>query len=269
MIVSALYIYPVKGCGAVQLQRAAVHPRGLIGDRRWMWVDAEGKFITQRSHPPMATIRPTLLEGGLRLEAEGHAPLEIPEPDADAPWRPVQVWSSTLDAPVAEGSAAWGRAFFGQPASLVFMGEGCVRPMKPGRGRPGDEVSFSDGYPLLLAHEASLTELNRRIVEGGGQPVPMERFRPNLIISGGEAFDEESWSAFTAGEVPFDAKTACERCTVTTLDQATGAKVSAEPLKTLAAFRRRDNKVYFGVNCIPRGGGEIAVGDQVSTSRRN
>ncbi|MFN3197294.1 MAG: MOSC domain-containing protein [Bradymonadia bacterium] len=260
--VSAMYVYPVKGCRGVPVSEAEVGPRGLAGDRLWMWVDADGRFLSQRSHPQMAQVDTEIIEGGVKLSAPGIGAVSVSAPAGDGLKRTVQVWSSTLEALVAPEAEAWGKALFGVEAHLVHLGEGCKRPLKPSRGQPGDEVSFADGYPVLLASEASLAALNGWIAETGRDPVPMARFRPNVVITGEiEPFAEDEWPVLELGGVRFQGGAPCERCTVTTLDQQTGQKHDGEPLITLARHRRWDNKVFFGVNLVPRAYGMLRRGD--------
>lgn len=260
MHVTGLFIYPVKGTRGLALTEANVEPRGLQHDRRWMLVDADGVFLTQREHPVLTQICPAVTAEGLRLEAPGQPSLSVAFPEADAPTQTVEVWRSRVPARIAsEAAHAWLSAVIGAPTWLVWMPDTTRRTVNPDFARGEGIVSFADGYPLLLANEASLADLNRRLAE----PVPMDRFRPNVVIAGAEAFAEDSWQRLRIGGVGFHAVKPCKRCLVTTTDQQTGERHPKEPLRTLATYRRHDGGVIFGENLIPAENGMIRVGDEV------
>ncbi|HSX62905.1 MAG TPA: MOSC domain-containing protein [Tahibacter sp.] len=258
---SALYVYPVKSCAALAPSSARVEPRGLAGDRRWLVVDANGAFVTGRAHSRMPLIRATPLPGGLRLEAPDMPAIEIATPPAAAPRRDVTIWRSSVDAACADAAAsAWLRTFLGADLSLVHMDDAAHRGVNPDYGKPGDEVSFADGYPQLLISSAALDALNARL----DQPVEMLRFRPNLVVSGTQPHAEDGWKRIRIGEVEFDLVKPCTRCIFTTVDPQRGERdASGEPLKTLTTYRRSPSGVTFGQNLIPRGSGTIGVGDAV------
>ena len=266
---SDIRFYPVKGLRGIPVPECAVEPWGLAGDRRWMIVDRDGVFVSQRTLPPLAVIgaSPTA-DGGLLLTAAGHEPLAVPRPEAGAGSEAVTtvVWRSAVPALAAGDTAdAWFGEVLGIRCRLVYMADPTVRPVSPDFGRPADRVSFADGYPVLLTTTASLAELNRRLAE----PVPMERFRPNLVIDGiGQPFAEDGWRCVRVGGVVFRVVKPCIRCAVTTVDQQTGERMGTEPLRTLATFRRVPaGGVLFGTNLIPDrvdggGSGEVLrVGD--------
>lgn len=258
---AALYVYPVKSCAALAASSARVEPRGLADDRRWLVVDASGAFVTGRAYSRMPLIRATPLAKGLRLEAPDMPALEIARPAPDAQRRDVTIWRSTVDAPIADAAAgAWLSRFLGAELSLVHMDDAAHRGVNPDFGRPGDEVSFADGYPQLLISAAALDALNERL----SQPVEMLRFRPNLVVSGTTPHAEDTWKRIRIGEVEFDLVKPCTRCIFTTVDPQRGERdANGEPLKTLTTYRRSPNGVTFGQNLIPRGSGTIAVGDAV------
>jgi uncharacterized protein YcbX len=261
MRVTQLNIYPLKSCGQVPVDSALVEARGLAGDRRYMLVDESGRFLTQRRYPRMALIQPQRTDQGLRLCAPGLETLQLPTELVTDAQRNVSVWQSELDASLADGTINnWFSAFMGFPVQLVFMADRHERALKAGHGQPGDRVSFADGAPLLLISEASLAALNGRLA----QPVTMQRFRPNLVVSAEQPFAEDSWRLIRIGEAEFEVSWACSRCVMTTVDPVTGDKdADGEPLKTLAAFRRSPEGIVFGQNLIPRGLGRIRVGDRV------
>jgi uncharacterized protein len=206
------------------------------------------------------------------VSAAGHGEVELPlVSDAGDPAR-VTVWGDEVEALAHREGSAWLAAFLGRDARLVYMPEGALRRVSPARSRPGDVVSFADGYPLLLASEASLVDLGQRIASNGGSPVPMTRFRPNVVVSGAPPWDEDTWSTLTLGQLSFRAPKLCDRCVITTIDPATG-EAHNEPLRTLATFRRWASAsgsmgVWFGVNLVPDGEGTLAVGDPVVVTAR-
>lgn len=258
---SALYVYPVKSCAALQPMTARVEPRGLAGDRRWLVVDPGGMFVTGRLHARMPLIRATPLTGGLRLDAPGMPSLEIAHPALDAPRRTVTIWRSSVDAASADPSAGvWLSRYLGADLALVHMDDAAQRTVNPDFGRPDDEVSFADGYPQLLISAAALDALNTRLRE----PVEMLRFRPNLVVAGTPPHAEDGWKRIRIGEVEFELVKPCTRCIFTTVDPQRGERdADGEPLKTLTTYRRTPNGVTFGQNLIPRSTGTIAVGDRV------
>ncbi len=256
--ISDLWIYPVKGCRGLPLPEVRLERAGLAGDREWMIVGSDGAFLSQRTHPRLALVAPRLEDGHLKLTAPGLADLAL-SPDTLETRPPVTVWRDTVGA-VSAGPRAqrWFEAWLGLPCDLVRMAPDARRPVDPRYGGPQDEVSFADGYPLLVISKGSLDELNRRL----DKPVPMDRFRPNLVVEGCPPFAEDNWSALEIGEVRLRVAKPCARCVVTTVDQATGVR-GREPLATLAGFRSSDGKVLFGQNLIPDHTGHLRVGQRV------
>jgi uncharacterized protein len=241
----------------VEVQRC-----GVAGDRRWMVVDEGGQFITQRECPTMARIAAMQQTAGLMLQTAGQESIGIPRPTDHAEQIQVTVWRSTLWASHA-GSlpARWISEALGIPCRLVYLADPGARPVDPDYGQPQDRVSFADGFPVLLTATASLNDLNRRVAP----PVPMRRFRPNLVVTGSEPWAEDTWRRIRIGEVIFEQAKSCSRCSVTSVDQATGERpFPREPLRTLATFRRTQAGSMFGQNMIPRTLGRIAVGDPVT-----
>ena len=256
---SAIHLYPVKGIRGVTVAGAHVAAAGLQGDRRWVIVDDGGQFISQRSHPGLALITGAFDGRALTLAATGRPTLPVPVPDGKTRLD-VTVWRDTVSAAAAPEADRWLADVLGQQVHLAYMDESCVRPVSSDSGRSGDTVSFADGYPLLVISRASLDDLNARLEH----PVPMDRFRPNLVIDGCPAFAEDRWTRFRIGTATFRHAGLCARCSVTTVDQRTGRRNSPEPLRTLATYRREGDGVVFGVNLIPETCGEISTGDAVS-----
>ena len=258
--VSALYVYPIKSARGVRVAEAEVEGRGLEGDRRWMLVDANGRFLSQRTHPRLARVDVRLTPEGLEVEAPGQGRLSIATPRTSGRTVRVQIWEDALDVRAAAPEAhAWFSEWLGMGVRLVYQPPDVRRAVDARYGAAGDHVSLADGYPLLLTTEASLADLNARLAV----PVPMDRFRPNVVVAGTDAFAEDGWQAVQIGPVRFRVAKPCKRCVVITVDQTTGARQSKEPLRTLAYYRQRDGGVYFGQNLIPDGRGELREGDGV------
>ena len=258
--------YPVKSCRGEHLGSAQVEPWGLLGDRRWMLIDPAGEVVTAREANRLVLVTPQLTEHGLRLSAPGMIDVEVTRP-TDAPLVNVEIWDDRLVARVADQQATgWLSKAIGRPLRLVYLDDPHRRPVDPRYAEPGDVVSFADGYPLLLAAEESLAQLNAWIAEGhhaGDGPLPMTRFRPSLVIRGAEPFAEDTWTRIRVGEVAFRVVKPCARCVLTTVDPDTAVRTK-EPLVTLARHRRFDNKLLFAMNVIPEAPyGVVRIGDQV------
>lgn len=238
--------YPVKSCRGHALDEAVVEPWGLAGDRRWMLVDDEGVAVTARRHPRMVLITPHLQPDGLLVEAAGVEPLAVDVP-ADGPTIEVRVFASTAPGvPAAEGVHAWFSGVIGTSVRLVHLADPTQRHTDPLYGLDSDVVSFADGYPLLLATQESLAALDALCPE----PLTIRRFRPNLVVAGFPAWDEDRWRRVRIGDATFRVVKSCARCVLTTVDPETGEK-GPEPLRTLAGHRRWDGKTWFGVNLVP------------------
>lgn len=270
--VSGLFVYPVKSCRGLPLPAAEIDALGLAGDRRFLVADDTGKFLTQRTHPRMAQIATALDAVQLTLSAENHGSVSVARAgDPAAPLRRVTVWKhSDLQAEDCGPEAArWLSDFLSAPCRLVRIGAQFHRAVLKKAGRPGDCLSFADAAPLLVASEASLADLNDRIVAHGGEPVPMDRFRANVVVADCAPFAEDDWPTLRAGDVVLRNAGKSDRCIVTTTDQRTGER-GKEPLRTLATFRRdpvEPSSVYFGVNYINESKcGTLRVGDAVVLS---
>lgn len=268
MRVASIHTYPVKSCHRVDQDRAAVQPWGLAGDRRWLVVDLDGTAITQRDIPGLTGIRPAhRADGGVALRTTDLPDLEVPPPAGAV--QQVTVWGSTVGATPAGGDAdAWLTKALGRPVRLVWLDDPTQRSVNPEFGTPQDRVSFADAHPLLLANAASLDALNGWLLESGNPeaPVPMTRFRPNVVVSGAPAWAEDAWLGHRVriGAVTFRAVKPCGRCVVTTVDQETGQQ-GQEPLKMLGRRRVIDQRLVFGMLLNPDPPyGEIAVGDPVT-----
>jgi uncharacterized protein YcbX len=247
MQITGIFIYPVKSLRGIALPSAKVEKRGLQYDRRWMLVDDKGMFFSQREIPEMALLTTEITENHLVI-SHATKSLESLLIDLKMPTNAeklqVQVWDDTCDALLVSSAAdAWLTEALQTPCRLVYMPDNSVRPTDPTYSQPTDMVSFADGYPILIIGEASLADLNQRLNES----VPMNRFRPNLVFSGGTPYLEESWKTFEVGNANFRAVKPCGRCVITTINQET-AERGSEPLKTLGTYRLAGKKILFGMN---------------------
>ncbi|MFF7790811.1 MOSC N-terminal beta barrel domain-containing protein [Streptomyces sp. NPDC007991] len=264
----SIHVHPVKAVRGLAPREAVVEPWGLAGDRRWVLIDDGGKVVTQRGLPRLALAAAELLpDGGVRLSAPGMEPLTVPVPRSSGTV-PVELFRDKADAVPAEDEAAhaWWSACLGIGVRLAYMDDPATRrPVDPEYARPGETVSFADGFPLLLTTTASLAALNSLIARGDHAdegPLPMNRFRPSVVVAGTEAWAEDDWTRLAIGDVSFRVAKPCGRCVVTTTDQGTGER-GREPLHSLGRHRRLGGKLVFGQNLVPLSQGTIRVGDPV------
>ncbi len=260
MILTGLNIYPIKSLKGIALEEAKIERRGLQYDRRWMLVDMSNKFFTQREFPKMATIKIDIETTGLKVTSDGKD-LLVPFAAKPSATAEVQVWGDRCPGDFVSAEAdRWFSEVLDTECRLVHMSDESLRPVNPAFAVADDVVSFADGYPFLIANEASLNELNSRLTDRVG----MDRFRPNFVVNATEAFDEDGWKSVSIGSENFHVAKPCGRCVMTTVNQQTGVKNGVEPLKTLASFRTQNNSVLFGQNLIAlREGGTVRVGDEV------
>jgi len=256
-----IQIYPVKGLGAQSQGTAIVEACGLREDRRWMVVDAEGRFMTQRVLPFMAVIQAVATPASIILSKPGMQTVEIPHPGPSATEEPVTVWRDTVMAADAGPIAStWFSEALGIEARLIHMRDEAARPSRSAHALPGETVSFADGFPVLLTSLASLAALNTQLAH----PVPINRFRANLIVEGAAPWAEDTWRLLRIGTVTFRVAKPCDRCTVTTIDQSTGLRPDRlEPLRTLDRIRHDECGIMFGQNLVPVQLGRLNVGDAV------
>ncbi|WP_406859253.1 MOSC N-terminal beta barrel domain-containing protein [Streptomyces sp. HUAS MG47] len=266
-VLRSVHIHPVKALRGFAPAEAEVQPWGLAGDRRWTVVAGTGKVVTQREAPRMTLAAAELLPGGdIRLTAPGLEPLtvEVPDPSGTVA---VDVFGTEVQAvPAGRAADAWFSRYLEAEVRLVHLDDPAVRrPVDPEYALPGETVSFADGYPLLVTATASLDALNSLIAQGDHAaegPLPMNRFRPNLVVDGTGPWAEDGWTRLVVGEVTFRVAKPSGRCVVTTTDQLTGVR-GKEPLRTLAVHRRRGGKLVFGQNLVPEHTGTVRVGDEV------
>ncbi|MCY3999206.1 MAG: MOSC domain-containing protein [Bacteroidetes bacterium] len=260
MILEEIYTYPVKSTHRVTHLYSQVHPWGLEGDRRWMMIDENDRFITQREIPRLSLIQAVpQLSGQLVLTAPGQTAILTEIPYRTAMTVSVTIWDDTVIARVADDPInSWLSHVLGHTLRLVYMHDSNSRRITSSDCQLGASVSFADGFPLLCTTTASLEELNNRL----DVPLPMGRFRPNVVVSGNHPFAEDDWKRIQIGEVIFQVIKPCKRCLITTVDQDTASQ-GKEPLRTLNQFRKINTNVYFGINMIPENTGRIERGNMV------
>ncbi len=263
MHVSQLNIYPIKSCGGITLDAAQIGKRGFVNDRNWMVIDAHNAPVTQREIARMALIRTAVDDRVLRLSAPEIDALELAV-DQSGERVAVSVWGDKGIGAVDQGDAAaeWLRAVLGSDCRFVRFADDSVRQVSQKYApRETDQLSFADGYPFLIISEESLADLNNRLE----QPLPMNRFRPNIVVRGADqAFAEDTWKEIRIGDVIFDVVKGCGRCSITTTNQETAVRLK-EPLRTLASYRRdTGGGPLFGQNAIQRtSGGTVHVGAEI------
>lgn len=254
--------YPVKSCRGESVAEAVVEPWGLAGDRRWMIVDADGAVVTAREVNRMLLVHPVETATGLHVTAPDTPPLDVARPDPGAQ-SPVSIWGYDLPAADAGPAAdAWFSEVLGTAVRLVWLDDPTRRQVRQDFAEPDDRVSFADGFPVLVTTPESLAALQ----EQASAPVPMVRFRPNVVVDGFPAWAEDDWRRVRIGAAVFRAVKGCDRCVMTTVDAETAAR-GKEPIATLARTRRFDGRTFFGVNLVPEAPGgpspTIRVGDDV------
>lgn len=256
---TGLHVYPVKSARGIALAEAELDDFGIRHDRRWMIVDDGGRMITQREDPRLALITTRFAGAGpdrLILDAPDVGELALPLAPPDGPPLRVGIWRDAVRATVVEAATGWLGDYLGAPRRLVYMPDGAFRRIDARYSPARRRVSFADGYPFLLISAEALDELNRRL----DAPLPMNRFRPSLVVRGAGAHAEDGWRRVRIGDVVFDVVKPCARCVITTTNQATGER-GKEPLRTLATYRKRRGKVMFGQNLIHDRPARLRIGD--------
>mgnify|MGYP001593457148 CR=1 FL=1 len=263
--VSGLHFYPIKSCSGTELETVEVAERGFRYDRHWMVINTDGVFLTQREVAKMALIRPSLSDDRLIISACGEPSILELSFDNKGPRREVIIWGNKCEATDdGEIPAQWFSDFLDLDCKLVHMPSDFVREKRPGYGR----LEFADSYPLLIVSEESLQNLNKRIQTNGGNSVPMNRFRPNIVVKGGDPYAEDSWKQVRINEVRFDTVKPCIRCPFPQIDQES-AKKGKEPIKTLLGYRRVTPKeVVFAQKAVNLDIGFVEKGNQVEILER-
>ena len=255
--VSNLTYYPIKACRGIEVASSCVERMGLEHDRRMMIVTPEGEFLTQREYPRLALVAPTISNGTLNLSAPNYDSIQLGIQSSGTPW-PVNVWKSKGVHAIDQGeeAAEWFSDWLGTVVRLVHVVDGYKRLVNADYAvNSDDHTGFADGYPILLTSEEGLQDLNLRLES----PVPMNRFRPNLVVKGCTPFAEDTWNRIRIGNVELAVVKPCARCEVTTIDKETLER-SKEPLKTLGKYRKQKLGAIFGQNVIPLNEGRIRLG---------
>ena len=255
------FLYPVKSMRGVEVSSLELDEKGVVGDRRWMVIDAEGRFVTQRTVTALTQVQPALLPGGLRLD-DGGRTLEVPLPPLEAPRRQVTVWRDTFPAlDAGEEAAAWLSARLGFACRLVAFANDVRREVDVTYAKDA-QTTFTDAYPLLIVNEASLDALNARLPA----PIPMARFRPNLVVRAGTPWAEDGWKKLVIDGVKLDGVKPCARCVAITTDQRSGERPQgALPLTALTELHSMPGRgAIFGMNLVHRSLGTLRVGAPVA-----
>jgi len=267
--VTELYLYPLKSARGIPVPVLQFDERGPIGDRRWMLIDPDAQFLSQRRIPRMALLHVALQEDALHVDAPGMPTLMVPRPAGgrdgeDTGERLIAgVWDDAVTVCRASADAdRWFTAFLDQPCSLVTMPDDAIRLVDPTYAPTPRSVTLADAFPLLLLGAGSLDELNGRLAAKGVPAVGIDRFRPNIVVSGAAPHAEDGWHRLVGSGIALDIVKPCARCAIVTVDQERGVRV-VEPLKTLETYRRRGSKVYFGQNALHDRPGRIVRGEDL------
>ncbi len=258
--ISSLIYYPIKSCRGFEVESANVERMGLQHDRRMMLTTPEGEFLTQREYPKLALVRPKLNNGWLELSAPDYDSIQLGIHTSGIAVK-VEVWKSKGVRAIDQGkqAAQWFSDWLGAEVRLVHIADGYKRLVNEKWAvHEDDHTGFADGYPILLASEAGLEDLNSHLES----PVPMNRFRPNIVVRGCDLFAEDTWNRIKAGDVELAVVKPCARCIVTTIDKET-LEQSKEPLKTLGKYRKHELGAIFGQNVIPLNAGNLRLGMNV------
>jgi uncharacterized protein YcbX len=269
MLIESLHVYPIKSIAGLACDRCEVTARGLQDDRRYLLIDRDGQFITGRTQPDLVLVSARRHNNAWHIDAPRMPTLHLVKPAANTPPVPLRIWRDDVTGtPVSEKADRWFSEYLGIDCRLVYQNATDVRHVHPANGtRENDEVSFADGYPVLLIGSASLTDLNQKLAT----PVAMSRFRTNIVASTATAFEEDDWQRVRIGEVEFDVVKRCARCVFTTVDPLSGQRdATGEPLATLRSYRldKGERGVMFGVNLVPRGTGVIETGTPIEVLAR-
>jgi uncharacterized protein len=256
---SALWIYPLKSARGIRVNQAELTPMGLKHDRRWMLIDDQGRFLSQRELPAMAQLIITLTPQGFTCHFQDHQ-CDIPLLQQAPATRIVNIWRSEVSAWVYPTAInQWFSERLQKSCALVYMPESTYRDTNP-LYAPGQRVSFADGYPYLLANAASLNTLNQHLRDADQPAVTMEHFRPNLVLEGDQPHGEYHWKSLHLQDFVFEVVKPCERCVIVNNDPLSGER-NKEPLRTMSQHNRFQNAIIFGQNaCSPNSTGTLSVG---------
>ena len=257
LTVSEIWIYPIKSLGGISISNSDVLEKGLRFDRRWMLVDSDNKFMTQRIFPQLSLFKLSPSEDGFIIRFKGEE-ITLTERSSGESFT-AKIWNDVVSViEVSSLHSAWFSKHLQMPCKLVHFPETSTRPVEEDYSINNEQVSLADAYPLLLIGQSSLDDLNARMKS----PLPMNRFRPNIVFTGGKTFEEDEWGIFQVGNCRFAAVKPCSRCVLTTVDQQTGIK-GTEPLVTLSTYRKKEHNIYFGQNLLVLQQGRVGLGDEI------
>ena len=244
--ISALYVYPVKSLAGIKLEQSQLSEFGLHNDRRWLIVDEDGLFMSQRTTPKMATIQTALKDNGLILSHQDKE-IKVPKASNESRSMPVTVWSDNLNAQLLSQEVdEWLSKVLGKACHLVYMPKSAERQIDKDFSQDKQYFSFADAFPILLVSQASIDDLNQRLEK----QVNINRFRPNIVVDGIAAFAEDLWSDFTINEIEYHMAKPCSRCIMPSINQANGIQDNVKLLSVLNKYRKFDKKIKFGVNIL-------------------
>ncbi|MDB5009085.1 MAG: hypothetical protein JWP45_3478 [Mucilaginibacter sp.] len=264
--VSQLFVYPVKSLPGIAVNQTTVTEKGFEHDRRWMLVDKNNRFLSQREAPQMTQLLVTIEDKGLRITHRiNEQSITIPFGSSLSGREEFTVWDDTcMGEYVSDEADKWFTKVLGLNCRLVYMPDDSKRKVDPDYAPENAVTSFSDAYPFLIIGQSSLDDLNSRLHKS----LPIDRFRPNIVFTGGEPFEEDLMGSFNIAGINFYGVKLCARCIIINIDQNTGSK-EKEPIKTLASYRSKNNKIYFGQNLVHEGSGKITVGDELHVTSLN
>ena len=262
-VLNEIYVYPVKSLAGIKVSNWVVNKKGLLHDRKWMLIDSNNQFLSQRRLPKMVLIKTQLTEDQLILSTESSGSITLPLYPDDGTTIDTTIWHDQCAANTTSPEVdQWLSDFLDIDCKLVYQADDIIRPVDPHYASTTDQVSFADGFPFLIISDASLDSLNQAM----NLQLPIERFRPNLVISQCKSYAEDSWREISINNISFRLPKPCSRCSVPTIDTKT-AQTNKEPLTTLNRLRKWNNQVYFGQNALHDNTGRLSIGNAVEITR--
>ncbi|MBL4673186.1 MAG: MOSC domain-containing protein [Arenicella sp.] len=264
--ISELHIYPVKSARGISLETMQLNRKGPECDRRWMVIDHNNNFVTQRKTPKMCLINTQAIDGGLLISANDAG--ECALPTGGYALIESSVWGTDVKGQDCGDQAAdWISSFLGKECRIIYMLEDYSRPVDSNFASQNEQVGFADGFPLLITSEASLDDFNSKLANSEPDfKIAMNRFRPNIVITGNAPWAEDQWQKIAIGNIEFSLVKPCSRCIIPSIDPHTSNK-QMRVNQTLLKYRRRDGKTYFGQNALYNRLGSISVGDTIRVIR--
>ncbi len=258
-ILNQIFVYPVKSLSGIKVSKWSVNDKGLLHDRKWMLIDSNNQFLSQRRVPKMVLIKTQITGSQLILSHSTASSISLPLNPSDGKDCETTLWNQLCSAKTTNKEAdQWLSDFLDIPCRLVYQPDKAIRPLDPDYANPTDKAYFSDGFPFLIASQASMDSLNQSMRLN----LPIQRFRPNLVISQCHSFAEDQWREIEINSIGFRLPKPCSRCSVPTIDLET-AETNKEPLKTLNRLRKWNKQVFFGQNALHNNAGELSIGNEV------